>query len=128
MWMGQFDLSGPALVDRWLRQWGPAVFAFFLEGLVCHAIGASDENGIRRRRREGGLLGVGSLNIGARLCRRVCDNDDYYYDEEQEEYAGEMKPGDPPTATDPNAAKKRMNTNSRMAATRIACRLWRLNG
>jgi len=90
MWMGQFDLSGPALVDRWLRQWGPAVFAFFLEGLVCHAIGASDENGIRgRRRREGGLLGVGSLNIGARLSRRVCDDDDYYYDEEQEEYAGE---------------------------------------
>ncbi len=90
MWMGQFDLSGPALVDRWLRQWGPAVFAFFLEGLVCHAIGASDENGIRgRRRREGGLLGVGSLNIGARLCRRVCDNDDYYDNEEQEEYAGE---------------------------------------
>ncbi len=90
MWMGQFDLSGPALVDRWLRQWGPAVFAFFLEGLVCHAIGASDENGIRgRRRREGGLLGVGSLNIGARLRRRVCDDDDYYDDEEQEEYAGE---------------------------------------
>ena len=90
MWMGQFDLSGPALVDRWLRQWGPAVFAFFLEGLVCHAIGASDENGIRgRRRREGGLLGVGSLNIGARLRRRVCDNDDYYDNEEQEEYAGE---------------------------------------
>ena len=90
MWMGQFDLSGPALVDRWLRQWGPAVFAFFLEGLVCHAIGASDENGIRGRRRwEGGLLGVGSLNIGARLCRRVCDDDNYYDDEEQEEYAGE---------------------------------------
>src|SRR5207249_8717429 len=90
MWMGQFDRAGPALVDRWLRQWGPAVFAFFLEGLVCHAIGASDENGIRgRRRREGGLLGVGSLNIGARLSRRVCDDDDYYYDEEQEEYAGE---------------------------------------
>jgi len=41
---------------------------------------------------------------------------------------GKMKPGVPPTATDPNAAKKRMNTNSRMAATRIACRLWRLNG
>src|SRR5437867_9433869 len=36
---GQFDLSGPALVDRWLRQWGPTVFALFLEGLVCHAIG-----------------------------------------------------------------------------------------
>ena len=79
----------PVLVDSRLRQWGPAVLAFFPEGLVCHAIGASDENGIRgRRRREGGLLGVGSLNIGARLCRRVCDNDDYYDDEEQEEYAG----------------------------------------
>ena len=87
--MGQFDLSGPALVDRWLRQWGPTVFALFLEGLVCHAIGTSDENGIRgRRRREGCLLGVGSLNMGARLCRRVCDDDDYYDNEEQEEYAG----------------------------------------
>jgi len=41
---------------------------------------------------------------------------------------GKMKPGDPPTATDPSAAKKKMNTNSRMAATRIACRFWRLNG
>jgi len=41
---------------------------------------------------------------------------------------GKMKPEDPPTATDPSAAKKKMNTNSRMAATRIARRFWRLNG
>ena len=27
--------------------------------------------------------------MGARLCRRVCDDDDYYDNEEQEEYAGE---------------------------------------
>src|SRR5437867_12406619 len=79
----------PVLVDSRLRQWGPAVFASFLEGLVCHAIGTSDENGIRgRRRRESGLLGVGSLNIGVRLCRRACDNDDYYDNEEEEECAG----------------------------------------
>ncbi len=79
----QFDPSRPSLVNPRLRQGGPTVFAFFLEGLVCHAIGASDENGIRgRRRREGGLLGVGSLDIGARLRRRVCDDDDYYDDEE----------------------------------------------
>ena len=55
--------SGRVLIERGLRQRPAAVYAFFREGLACRAIRAFDKHGVGwRGRREGSLLGVGSLN------------------------------------------------------------------
>jgi len=51
------------LVEPWFWERGPAVLAFFLEGLACPAVVALDESGVGGRvRGEGGLFSVRALN------------------------------------------------------------------